>query len=129
MPFKVDDSVAAVGLIAGQARPGDAVVYTRPGLRLLVDAYLPPGRLVDVALAEGQTAVHVHDLYPREVASSTLAARLRHVRRLWVVSDAADNGWEREGPLASLRPVVAGSLVPAPPAHFGVVVVVLWSAP
>lgn len=127
--FKVDDSRAAAQTIIDQAHPGDAIAYTRPGLRLLFDIYLPPGRVADVALAAGQTAERVHDLYPREVTAATLASRLQRARRLWLVSDPADQGWQTVGPLAPLRAEVAASLSPAPPAYFGRTEVVLWSAP
>ena len=79
-----DNIRAAAQLLRVQARPGDAVVYLRPGFRDLGAVY-PYGFtwLRDIGLRE--SAVAAGNLSGTEVPRRVLERRLRRFRRVWLV--------------------------------------------
>ncbi len=79
-----DNIRAAAQVLRAQARPGDAVVWFRPGFRDLGAVY-PYGftRLRDIGLDDSAQAVG--NLSGTEVALQVLEQRLRGVRRVWLV--------------------------------------------
>ncbi|HSS09417.1 MAG TPA: hypothetical protein VLL25_06005 [Acidimicrobiales bacterium] len=112
--FKYENPPVVVSFIESQARPGDAVGFAGGGLRTVIDAHLPQGAPfpVDIALAPGGKASRQHDVYAREVNSATLALRLTHVQRLWLVTDPTNRRYPPFGPFAPLRPTVTEAFEP-----------------
>lgn len=84
-----DDIRAADQFLAANERPGDAVVYFKPGTRDYAVAY-PYGlaKLADIGLA--RSAVATGTLSGSQVAPTVLAQRLRGVTRVWMVEVASN---------------------------------------
>jgi mannosyltransferase len=80
-----DDLRAVSRLLQVQAHPGDAVVFSQIGRRLIKDAY-PAGfvHVRDVGL--DTSPAHRNALYGLNVSPSVLYQRLADVHRLWVIS-------------------------------------------
>jgi mannosyltransferase len=100
-PWGHGDNIRAAALVVqAQAKPGDAVLYLRPGFRDFGAVY-PYGftRLRDIGLQE--SAVAAGNLSGTEVPRQVLERRLGVARRLWLVEvdhdepDAGLVGWPR----------------------------------
>lgn len=84
-----DDIRAAEQFLRSQERPGDAVVYYKPGTRDYATTY-PYGlsKLRDIGLA--RSAVAVGMLSGTEVSPAVLAQRLLSVPRVWLLEVGTD---------------------------------------
>jgi mannosyltransferase len=79
-----DDIRTIDWVVAGQEQPGDVVLYTNPNAESFGAAYPTGlGRLPNVAL--GKSAVSSGSLAGTSVSLAQIQARLRPVRRVWVV--------------------------------------------
>jgi mannosyltransferase len=127
-PFKHEDGRSAANYIDAQDGPGDAVLYSAWGFRVVVAPLLPPpgrpGHPTDVALNTSNDADRLGLLYPTEVSDEVLAARLRSAQRIWVVGHT---GPPRSDDRA-LPTTVAHRLRMGAPKAFGDLTVTLWSA-
>jgi mannosyltransferase len=79
-----DDIRAAAAVLRQQAKPGDAVVWFKPGFRDLGAVYPGGfGRLLDIGLKDSATAAG--NLSGTEVALPVLESRLRGQQRVWLI--------------------------------------------
>jgi mannosyltransferase len=80
-----DDIRAAAAFLRAHARPGDAVVYLKPGTRDYADCYpFGFGKLRDIGLAS--SAVAAGALSGTQAPPTTVANRLRTAVRVWLVA-------------------------------------------
>jgi mannosyltransferase len=85
-----DNLREASALLAARERPGDAVFYLPPTMRVLGMGYpVPFQRLRDVALA--RTPVAAANLIGTQVKPPVLRHRLTGVTRVWVVTGTASH--------------------------------------
>ena len=85
-----DNLRKASALLAARERPGDAVFYLPPNMRVMGLGYPAPfRRLRDVGLARSPVAAD--NLIGTSVRPAVLAARLAGVTRVWVVTGSANH--------------------------------------
>ncbi|GAB7190145.1 hypothetical protein NUM3379_08510 [Kineococcus sp. NUM-3379] len=123
-PFSTDDVRSAAAVVAGNARPGDAVVHLGNTSRPMLRYYLPAGvSLDDVLLVRDPLrAVSVGgDELPEQARAAALAGR----GRVWLVGVELGEPWEQVF-AASVRPARQGRVLELGGSH-GRYRVELWT--